>query len=220
MVNIGTILIEGLILGFTVGTSCLLTCLPILLAHISADHPGFKNGLLSSISFNFGRLIAYIIYAFIFGLTGYLLDEFIAKSVPLVLIFSLILIIFLIMYGLSLVIGEEYFPSLSKKVCGFTQKHQSSLVLGFLIGLFPCGPLFYIIGQAVILGTENLFLSFFFFLIFWVGTTVYILIAGVSIGGGASFIRRRERVERIRWISGFILIILGLFHLFQFLNLF
>lgn len=219
MVDVGTILFESLILGLTVGTSCLITCLPVLLAHISADHPGLKNGLVSSISFNFGRLIAYSIYAVILGLTGYLLEDFLASSTHLFIIFSLILIAFLILYGLSLALGEEYFPSLSKKVCTFTQKYRSSIVLGLLIGLFPCGPLFYIFGQAILLGAENLLLSFIFFLLFWVGTTVYIFIAGVSIGGGAEYIRRREKVDRIRWIAGFILIILGVFHLFQVLNL-
>ena len=80
MADVGMILLEGLILGLTLGTSCLVTCLPILLAHIVADHPGIKNGFLSSFSFSIGRLIAYSIYATIFGLTGYLLEDFIEST--------------------------------------------------------------------------------------------------------------------------------------------
>ncbi len=214
MAEVGMILLEGLILGLTLGTSCLVTCLPILLAHIVADHPGIKNGFLSSFSFSIGRLIAYSIYATIFGLTGYLLEDFI-ESTYLFLIFSLIMIGFLILYGLALTIGEKYFPSLSRKICQFTQKKHSSLVLGFLVALFPCGPLFYIFGQAVILGAESLYLSFIFFIVFWVGTNLYIFIAGVSIGGGAEYLRRHETVERIKRIAGLILIIVGLFHLLE-----
>jgi sulfite exporter TauE/SafE len=220
LVDTATILLEGLILGLTVGTSCLITCLPILVAHITADHPGFKNGFISSISFSFGRLLAYFLWAIIFGMTGYLLDAFLNSSTSVFVIFSSVMIAFLILYGLSLVIGETYFPSLSSKVCAFTRKNHSSLVLGILIGLFPCGPLIYIFGQAVLLGANNLFLSFIFFLVFWIGTTLYLCIAGISIGGSAAFIRRHEKVERIRFISGLILIILGLFHLMELLNLF
>ncbi|HUY00233.1 MAG TPA: sulfite exporter TauE/SafE family protein [Candidatus Deferrimicrobium sp.] len=220
MVDIGTILLEGLIVGLTVGTSCLITCLPILVAHIAADHPGFKGGVISSISFSAGRLIAYFLYALIFGLTGLLIEEFIQESTLFIIIFSIIMVTFLVIYGLSLAIGEDYFPSLSKKVCNFTTKYRSSFVLGILIGLVPCGPLFYIFGQAVLLGAENLLFSFLFFLIFWCGTTVYIFIAGVTIGGGAAYIHRHEKIERIRRICGFILIILAIFHLFQILLLF
>lgn len=220
MVDPTTILLEGLILGLTLGTSCLITCLPILLAHITADHPGFKNGFISSVSFSLGRLIAYLIYAFILGLTGFLLEDFLDSSSPLFIIFSLIMIAFLLLYGLSLVIGGAYFPWFSNKICTFTQKNHSSLVLGILVSLFPCGPLFYVFGQAILLGANNLILSLIFFLVFWIGTTLYICIAGISIGGGAAFIRRREKVERIRFISGLILIILGIFHLMELLNLF
>lgn len=215
-----TILLEGLILGLTVGTSCLITCLPILLAHITADHPGFKNGFLSSLSFSLGRLVAYLLYAILLGLTGYLLEAFLDSSSTIFIIFSLIMIAFLLLYGLSLVIGGTYFPWFSSKICAFTHKNHSSLVLGILVSLFPCGPLFYVFGQAILLGANNLFLSLIFFLVFWLGTTLYISIAGVSIGGGAAFIRRREKVERIRFISGLILIILGMFHLLELLNLF
>ena len=220
MAEVGTILLEGLILGLTVGTSCLITCLPVLLAHISADHPGAKKGFFSSVSFSLGRLVAYIIYASIFGMTGYLLEEFLGSSTNLFIIFSLIMVSFLILYGLSLAVGEDYFPSLSKKVCTFTTKYHSSIVLGLLIGLFPCGPLFYVFGQSIVLGAENFFLSLIFFLIFWCGTNLYLYIAGISIGGGAEYIRQPENVERIRRIAGFILIILGLFHLLEILNLF
>ena len=218
--DVGTILLEGLILGLTVGTSCLITCLPVLVAHITADHPGVKNGFVSSVSFSLGRLLAYSAYAIIFGLTGALIEEFVESATNLFLIFSLIMVAFLLLYGLSLAIGEDYFPSLSRKVCSFTQKKQSSLVLGLLIGLFPCAPIFYIFGQAVILGAESLLLSFIFFLIFWGGTNLYIFIAGISIGGSADYFRRHEKVERIKRISGFILVFIGVFHLLQLGNLF
>jgi len=219
LADVGTLLVEGLLLGLTIGTSCLLTCLPILLAHITADHPGWKNGLISSISFSLGRLFAYSVYAILFGLTGYLINEFVESSTLLFLIFSVIMVTFLLIYGLALSIGEDYFPSLTKKVCAFTQTKHSSIVLGILVGLFPCGPLFYIFAQAIILGAESLLLSFLFFLIFWVGTNIYIFIAGVSIGGGADYVRRHEEIERIRRISGFILVIVSLFHLVQLINL-
>lgn len=219
MAEIGTILFEALILGLTLGTSCLISCLPVLVAHISADHPGYQHGLLTSVTFSLGRLIALTFYAFLFGLAGTLLEEFINSSTTLFLVFSCILIGFLVLYGISLAIGES-FPRLSKKVCDFTQKNRSSFVLGILVGFFPCGPMFYMFGQAVILGANGIILSCLFFFIFWIGTNIYIFIAGTAIGGGAEYIRRKERVERIRWIAGFVLIILGVFHLLQLLNLF
>ncbi len=218
MADLTTILLEAIILGLTLGTSCLITCLPVLVAHIAADHPGLKNGFVTTISFSFGRLVALSIYAIIFGVVGTLLEEFINSTTPVFLIFSLIMIIFLIVYGLSLTIGQERFPSFSKKFCSFTERKYSSFVLGILVGLFPCGPMFYMFGQALLLGADSIALSFLFFLLFWIGTNIYLFIAGLSIGGGAEYIRRHERIERIKWIAGLILIILGIFHFIQILN--
>ncbi|MFX1299276.1 MAG: sulfite exporter TauE/SafE family protein, partial [Promethearchaeota archaeon] len=107
MADVSTILLEGLILGLTLGTSCLITCLPVLLAHITADHPGVKNGFASSVTFSIGRLLAYSSYAALFGLTGYLIEEFVESSTHIFLIFSIIMVIFLLIYGLSLSIGED-----------------------------------------------------------------------------------------------------------------
>ena len=78
--------------------------------------------------------------------------------------------------------------------------------------------MFYMFGQAILLGADSIALSFLFFFLFWIGTNIYLFIAGLSIGGSAEYIRRHERVERIKWIAGLILIILGLFHLIQILN--
>ncbi len=220
LTDVLTILLEGLILGLTIGTSCLINCLPVLLAHITADHPGWKNGFISSVSFSLGRLLAYTSYALLFGLTGYIIDEFVASSTLIFIIFTIILVVFLLVYGLSLAVGEDYFPSLSKKVCAFTQTRNSSLLLGILIGLFPCGPLFLVFAQAIVLGAESLLFSFLYFLVFWSATNLYIFIAGLIIGGGADYIRQREKIERIKRISGFILVLIAVFHLLQLVNLF
>ena len=225
------IIIEGFLIGLTLGSSCLISCLPVLMSYIASEQRGAKNGLFTSLLFSIGRLIIYIIFAILLGLLGVFFQGYI-NNFWFKLIFSIVLNSILIIYGFSISFGWELFPRFSKKACKiFTFKYKSPILLGILVGLSPCAPLFYVFAQAISLGAVNIILSIFYFSSFWIATTIWVIASGFSIGTISGFYTRvnekeienqkerqqklDEKIERIRRIVGIALVIIAVYNIYM-----
>jgi len=200
-----TILMSGLLLGLGVGTSCMAFCTPVLVPHIVADHRGGKRGLFTSTIFSLGRLVAYLTYALALGVAGETLSGGIQSSAsPMLIGMGALLII----YGVSISYGHYIWPNVTSRMCGHFSSHNSTFVLGVLMGLTPCLPL--TMAMAYALTLRELPASIAFFTFFWLGSSTYTLALGGATGAIGQLAVARMQAGRIRRISGIALSVVGI----------
>ena len=200
-----TSLMSGLLLGFGVGTSCMVFCTPVLVPHIVADHRGGKPGLFASIVFSLGRLMAYVTYALALGVAGQTLSAGIQSSTsPMLIGMGALLII----YGGSLSYGHYLWPNVTARICGHFGSLNSTFVLGLLMGLTPCLPL--MMAMAYSLTLRDLLATIAFFVFFWLGSSTYTVPLGGATGAIGQLAVARLQVGRIRRISGIALSTAGI----------
>jgi len=200
-----SILMSGLLLGFGVGTSCMAFCTPVLVPHIVADHRGGKRGLFTSMVFSLGRLVAYLTYALALGVAGETLSAGIQSSAsPMLISMGALLIV----YGVSISYGHHIWPSVTSRICGHFRSHNSTFVLGLLMGLTPCLPL--TMAMAYSLTLRDLLAAIAFFIFFWLGSSTYTLALGGATGAIGQLAVARMQVGRIRRISGIALSTAGI----------
>jgi thiol:disulfide interchange protein DsbD len=60
-----TSLVWGLLYGLV---ACTSTCLPYIASYIAGTGAGFKKGVLATVTFNFGRIIAYAVIGALIGI--------------------------------------------------------------------------------------------------------------------------------------------------------
>lgn len=195
-------IVNGFMLGMTTGPMCFTACFPLLLSVTLAE-----GGKTSSHAtwlflgkFIGGRFLAYLVFGLIVGLLGSRLG---ALSHQIGSIATILLSLILIAYGLGMPIphfgmcrmgathmGRPYFP----------------LILGVLTGLNVCPPfllaLTYSLQKAV-----NPTFGIFFFLSFFLATTLYILPVGL-----AAYVNRHEMIIRLGKIAS---VVVGLVFFYQ-----
>ena len=177
--------LELFITGFLLGWGpCLVYCTAILAPYLAGTKTGWKEGLLSSVVFSAGRLIAYMLLGAVAGFSGrifsslYMTGNF---SVYAQLAGGL----FVFLLGLTIIMGKGKSISL----CKYINKHnnESLFLLGILIGLAPCAPL---MGSLVyiLLKSGNIIEGAVYGLSFGLGTS---LSPVLIIGAAAGFLPKR-----------------------------
>ncbi len=174
------IALELFITGFSVGWGpCLIYCTAILAPYLAGTKAGWKEGLLSSVVFSAGRLIAYMLLGGVVGFSGRLFSSlYMMGNFPVYAQLAGGLFVFLL--GLTIIMGKGESISL----CKYINKHnnESLFLLGILIGLAPCAPL---LGSLVyiMLKSGNFFEGALYGLSFGLGTSLSpILIIGAAAG--------------------------------------
>lgn len=161
--------------------------------------------MFTSIVFSLGRLIAYLTYALSLGVAGETLSGGIQSSAsPMLIGMGALLMI----YGVSISYGHYIWPNVTSRICGHFSSHNSTFVLGVLMGLTPCVPL--MMAMAYSLTLRGLLPSIAFFIFFWLGSSTYTIVLGAATGATGAFAIARMQVERIRRISGIALAAAGL----------
>lgn len=195
-------MIEGFLLGLSMGAFCLGWCLPAFLPYLLAEKRSLKEGFEILGKFLAGRFFGYLILGI---LVGYLGEKINSPILLKISFFSLgILGAILILYGFGKLKGNF-------KICQFFSKTKTPILLGFFLGFNICPPFISAIFYAISL--KNLLLSVLFFISFFIGSSIY-LILPVFLGLFSS-IRIFQRISKIS------LILAGSFFLFfSFKNLF
>ena len=62
-------LLEGLLLGFSTGSLCLLTCTPIYLPYLISEDRKLSKGILAVLEISAGRFFSYLAFGAIAGYT-------------------------------------------------------------------------------------------------------------------------------------------------------
>ena len=166
----------GLVYGTTV---CSMTCLSYLGPYLLGAGDGFRDGMISSLSFGLGKICCYV---FLGGLAGYLGQKLVYSPTH-----TWVMGIILIGVALSM-------PFVTKRSCQ-NKCHQGSkraslLTLGAATSLVPCPPVLAILTLAASQGSMVSGMGFGLF--YGLGIIISPLII---VGGGLALISQKLRQE-------------------------
>lgn len=169
--EIQELIIRPLLLGLSTGLFCISFCVPLIGPSIlGREKVGVKQSASFIGLFLFGRLVAYLLFGFVFGLLGNAFTRFWSIRNIFIPILYFVLGSLMILYGLIQSIPHIAFCRI------LTPKIQSRyyfLVLGFLAGINICPPFLLAITNAFDLGSALYGMLFFF--IFFIATSIYLV---------------------------------------------
>jgi sulfite exporter TauE/SafE len=194
------ILIEAFVLGIVYGLGpCTFSCAPILVPIVMSTSKSYKEGLLYTLVFSFGRVVVYTILGIMMGAIGKLLNV----SFPNWLMGS-----FMLLLGVALFFNFHKKCLISKvKITGL----HMSFVAGIIMGFSPCAPLLGALGLSI--ASKSAIYGGLIALIFGIGTVLSpILLIGVASGKWASI---KEFQGTNNYIGGAFVILIGLSYFFH-----
>jgi hypothetical protein len=158
------VFIEGLTLGFTNNLFCAITCAPAILSVFLVQE---EKPLIPAVKFIAGRLIAYLIFGALCGVTGVYFEGRVNPRVFSV--FIIILSIFLLVFAAG-IFKTKFCPA---KFLGLAQKNLP-LISGVVLGLNICPP--FLLGLSRTLAMGNVLLSVIFFAGFYIGSSAWMIL--------------------------------------------
>jgi sulfite exporter TauE/SafE len=201
-------------MGITLGWGpCLSFCSPILLPYIAATQTSWLKGLRAAIIFSLSRILAYMVLALIVVSIGrVIINKFYGHTIGISI--YLLIGIFISLLGLVLFFGKK-FESL--QLCKILNIHTSGrglkslIILGILIGLAPCIPLFGALSYIAFV-SKNLLEGIFLGFCFGIGTLLSpLVIFGLLAGGLPKTLFKNHKIFTIfNRICGLFLFYLGL----------
>ncbi|RLC51841.1 MAG: hypothetical protein DRH79_05620 [Candidatus Cloacimonadota bacterium] len=177
-------LIEGLVLGFSTGSLCLVTCTPIYLPYLISEDRKLSKGILAVLEISAGRFFSYLAFGAFAGYAGAQISTVNRE------VFTSIAYILLSIY---LVLSAVRTRNKQKKchVPKLTMLTKSAFVLGVLTGINFCPSFLIALSKAVDLGGAlsgmTLFLGFF------LGTSVFLI--------PLAFIGQISRISKMKMIA-------------------
>lgn len=186
----------GFLAGLSVGVYCLSLCLPVFLPILLSQKRTTKTSFFILLEFSFGRLFGYLFFGLIFGWVGAIIKSNLVHYVATLT--NLWMGILMILYSLG---------SLDKKFCAALpfSKIKWPILLGFLTGVNVCPP--FLGSLAYVFNLKSLFASLFYFLMFFLGTSIYIIPAALL-----GIFTKANWVQKLAQVSG---VIVGLYFVVQ-----
>jgi sulfite exporter TauE/SafE len=161
-------LLEGFLLGLTLGTSCLVTCAPIYGTIILSKENSISSGAETVLLISLGRFFSYALFGLFTGYAGGLMGGFAERDTFIAV--SYLLVAAYLTYSALIqnrVEKQCCVPSRLKKIAG------NPFLIGALTGVSICPAFVGAIARGVesggAIGGLMLFTGFFF------GTTIYLL---------------------------------------------
>ncbi len=215
-------LTQPFLLGISVGIFCFTYCVPFIAPYLAAEERKLSKNFKIILQFIFGRLGGYVLFGAIFGYLGERISN---QTVNLILIVSLmVLAIILIIYSLGLLRSKGFFclahsPLIkggwSAKYIKFREK--SPLLMGFLMGINICPP--FLMSLAYVFTLHSTLRGIIYFLMFFLGTTLYFL--PVTFLGYLGKMKEFRFIARIAGlIVGFAFLVYGIYYIIRGLTIF
>lgn len=179
-------LLAGFSTGLSVGVYCLGVCLPVFIPLILSERKNLKSSFLITLEFSFGRLLGYLLFGLIVGYLGVAIQsQLVHQIISLATILSGGL---LIGYSLGLLKWG--------KICKpYFKFFHFPFLFGFLTGLNLCPP--FLASLVYIFNLRSVVNSVFYFLMFFLGTSLYI----IPLGFLGAF-SKEGRLQKIAKLSG------------------
>jgi len=202
---------EGILLGLSTGTICLAYCGPVLIPYLMGENKTITTNFVYVSLFLSGRLLAYMVIGLIAGIAGTLLLQPSGFSVALVGTTYIILSVLLIFYGFY----RFKEVCLGKKQTRFSFQHFKQVpylipvIGGILTGLNICPP--FLLASAKAASTHHITDSIVFFLMFFIGTSLYFV--------PLPFIGIFKKQNVLRIIGKFAAIMAGILYLYRGISL-
>jgi sulfite exporter TauE/SafE len=205
------IIIQPFLLGISVGIFCFTYCVPFIAPYLASEERKLGKNFKIILQFIFGRLGGYVLFGAIFGYLG---EKISNQAVNLVLIISLmVLAVVLIIYALGFLKPKGIFCS--AKYLKFREK--SPLLMGFLMGINICPP--FLMSLAYVFTLHSALRGMIYFLMFFLGTTLYFL--PVTFLGYLGKMKEFRFIARIAGlIVGFAFLIYGIYYIVRGLTIF
>jgi sulfite exporter TauE/SafE len=203
--------IQPFLLGISTGIFCFTYCVPFIAPYLASEERKLGKNFRIILQFIFGRLGGYILFGAIFGYLGERISN---QAVNLILIVSLIVLsVVLIIYALGFLKPKGIFCSV--KYIKFREK--SPLLMGFLMGINICPP--FLMSLAYVFSLHSAFRGIIYFLMFFLGTTLYFL--PVTFLGFLGKMKEFRLIARIAGlIVGFAFLTYGIYYIIRGLTLF
>jgi len=205
-----SLFITGIVLG---SGPCLVSCGPILVSYIAATKRSALGGLWGWFIFSTSRVLVYIFLGTLTGIVGTGLFRRFYWEMPGYIIW-LVSGVFICFLGLLIFLGKDS----RFKICALLnesmiQKDTKSLiVLGLLIGIFPCAPLIGIFSYIAMTSTHYL-QGVMMSIAFGIGTLFSpLLLLGLFAGTipKLKMLQNEANLSIFQKICGLILFLLGL----------
>lgn len=204
-------LIQPFLLGISTGIFCFTYCVPFIAPYLVSEERKLAKNFKVILEFIFGRLGGYILFGAIFGYLGERISN---QAVNLILIISLmVLSVVLIIYALGFLKPKGIFCS--AKYLKF--KEKSPILMGFLMGINICPP--FLMSLAYVFSLHSAFKGMVYFLMFFLGTTLYFL--PVTFLGFLGKMKEFRLIARIAGlIVGLAFLIYGIYYVIRGLTIF
>jgi len=204
------IITTGMSLGFSASASCTAVCFPILLPYLASDtNTRLLQGLKTVLLFSLGRISAYMvlgmIVAFIIGSVD--------LSPLLVPVVTVCLSLILIIYGLHTLGAFNTSNQPVARACQGITRRRPHFLMGILVGSRPCIPLLAALLYSTSLSGVGQVMLFMLF--FGLASSLLIIAFGVAGRGFLNLLANKISLERIRRLSGLVLVIMGVVFLLQ-----
>jgi sulfite exporter TauE/SafE len=197
---------DALILGLSTGASCLASCAPFIVPVLAIEGVEARPRRFALIAlFLAGRLLAYAATGFVAGTLGSLAAGFLDPGLDRALLRAGWAVggLVLLAGGLAGLGGH----SLCRRLASIERPGLSSFVLGLAAGLSLCPPFIAAASRAAALGALG---GVLYFLLFFAGTSVWILPLGLAprLGRRAAEARAVARIAMIL-LGFYFLVVLG-----------
>jgi len=204
-------LIQPFLLGISVGIFCFTYCVPFIGPYLVSEQRKLGKNFKIILEFIFGRLSGYILFGAIFGYLG---EKISNQVVNLIMIFSLIILsVALIFYALGLLKSKGIFCS--AKYTKFRKK--APILMGFLMGINICPP--FLMSLAYVFTLHSALKGIIYFLMFFIGTTLYFL--PITFFGFLGAMKEFRLIARITGIIvGLAFLIYGIYYIIRGLTIF
>ena len=191
-------LVEGFLLGISLGATCLLTCGPVIFVFLLRQERTLKTSFQIFGKILIGRFFGYAIFGLVAGFIGGVIPDNI--RMPISYGSFIILGAILIYYGIR---GGHFSQKCPAKGAG--KYIANPIILGFITGLEICPPFLLAIARAASLG--GAFAGATLFIGFFVGTSIFLL--PVAFFGAAS------SMKAFRVFAGIASVIVGMWFFAQ-----
>lgn len=198
---------EGVLLGLGTGSACIASCGPVLIPYLLGENKGIGRNFSYVFLFLTGRLVAYLTIGLVAGIAGKLIFQPSSYMVVITGISYLLLSALLIYYGFfqfkEVCMGKAQTKIALKHFKGMP--YMAPLIGGLLTGLNVCPPL--ILAATAAAATHSIFNSLIFFMMFFIGTSVYFI--------PLPLIGAFKKQQALRVIGKFAAILAGLLYLYK-----
>ncbi len=179
-------LTEGLLLGLSTGTICLLTCTPIYLPYLVSEDRSLKKSFYKVMEISAGRFFAYLL----FGAAAGWLGSFVPYKERTLFtgISYLLLSVFLIVNSVRTHKAEK-----QCRVPGWMKLSNSAFMLGIFTGVNFCPSFLIALTKSVDLG--GVIGGILLFMGFFVGTTLFLI--PLAFSGLLTFIGTVKKLARL-----------------------